>query len=100
MSEDSGSGFMWFLAGLGLGALIGVLYAPKSGQETRQMIKDGLDEGREYVNTHARQYKEHATQWMDKGKEAYRQQREQINAAIDAGKQAYRETTTAEPKKS
>jgi len=38
---DEGGGFGWFLAGLGLGALIGVLYAPKSGRETREDILRG-----------------------------------------------------------
>ena len=36
MSERDGSGFLWFLAGLGIGAAVGILYAPKSGDETRQ----------------------------------------------------------------
>jgi hypothetical protein len=35
--NDNGvSGLGWFLAGLGLGALVGVLYAPKAGKETRE----------------------------------------------------------------
>lgn len=99
MADNNGNSFMWFLAGLGVGALIGVLYAPKAGRETRQLIRENLDEGREYVANQARQYKEQAAQWVDKGKDAYRHQKEQIGAAIDAGRQAYRETT-AEPKKS
>jgi len=40
-SEGSVGGFGWFLAGLGLGALVGVLYAPKSGKETREDIVAG-----------------------------------------------------------
>ena len=38
MAENEGgtSGLGWFLAGLGVGALIGVLYAPKAGKETRE----------------------------------------------------------------
>ncbi len=100
MAENNGgNSFMWFLAGLGLGALVGVLYAPKSGRETRQMIREGFDEGREYVTTHARHYKDQAGQWVDKGKDALRHQKDQISAAIDAGRQAYREATN-EPKKS
>ena len=38
MDEDTkgqGQGLVWLLAGLGIGALLGVLYAPKSGRETR-----------------------------------------------------------------
>ena len=38
MSDRDGNNFVWFLAGLGLGALAGVLYAPRSGRETRQAI--------------------------------------------------------------
>ena len=40
--NDNGvSGFGWFLAGLGIGALVGVLYAPKSGKETRDDLVAG-----------------------------------------------------------
>ncbi len=43
--NDSGiSGFGWFLAGLGVGALVGVLYAPKAGKETREdLMASALD---------------------------------------------------------
>ena len=36
MAADRGSGFGWFLIGLGIGAAVGVLYAPKAGHETRE----------------------------------------------------------------
>ena len=35
MADQDGGGFVWFLAGLGLGGLIGVLYAPRAGSEIR-----------------------------------------------------------------
>ena len=39
MAEENKSyGVAWFLAGLGVGALVGILYAPKSGRETREDI--------------------------------------------------------------
>ncbi len=50
MAEDSKSyGLAWFLAGLGVGALVGILYAPKSGRETREDIVSGAKEGTEYL---------------------------------------------------
>jgi gas vesicle protein len=39
MSDHDGNSFVWFLAGLGLGALAGVLYAPRSGSETREALR-------------------------------------------------------------
>jgi gas vesicle protein len=38
--------FIWFLAGVGLGTLAGVLYAPQSGDETRESIREKAREGR------------------------------------------------------
>ncbi|MGA3213788.1 MAG: YtxH domain-containing protein, partial [Terriglobales bacterium] len=45
MADDSGNSFLWFLAGLGLGAVVGVLYAPKAGYETRDDILRQAEEG-------------------------------------------------------
>ena len=39
MAEDNKIHHLgWFLAGLGVGAVVGILYAPKSGRETREDI--------------------------------------------------------------
>lgn len=38
------SGVLKFLAGLGIGAGLGLLFAPKSGEETRRELKEKLDE--------------------------------------------------------
>lgn len=92
-SDNGGSSFGWFLAGLGLGALLGVLYAPKSGEETRRQIRDAAEEGRDYVNTQARRAREQASQWADKGREVLERQKQQFTSAVDAGRQAYREAT-------
>jgi gas vesicle protein len=92
--DEGGSGFAWFLAGLGVGAIIGVLYAPKSGAETRQQIVDGAEQARDYVSSRARQARDQAGQWVDRGREVFSQQRDNIAAAVQAGKQAYREATT------
>ena len=92
MSRDN-NGFGWFLAGLGLGALVGVLYAPKSGRETRQSLMDAAEEGRDFVLTKGRQVREQASEYRDRGKEMLNSQKEQFKAAYDAGVQAYREKT-------
>jgi gas vesicle protein len=93
MSDRDGNGFMWFLAGLGLGALVGVLYAPRSGRETRQAILDAADEGRDYLSTRGREMRDTADQWVTRGKDVLGKQKEQFKAAYEAGRQAYKETT-------
>jgi gas vesicle protein len=93
MSDRDGNGVLWFLAGLGLGALAGVLYAPRSGRETRQAILDAADDGREYVTARGRDAREQVNQWSARGKEALNQQKEQFKAAYEAGRQAFREST-------
>lgn len=91
--RDGGSSFVWFLAGLGLGALAGVLYAPRSGSETREVLRARAEEGREYVRNRAREAKDQASQWADRGREVVNSQKEQFRAAYEAGRQAYHEAT-------
>ena len=94
MSDRDGNSFVWFLAGLGLGALAGVLYAPRSGAETRDALRARAEEGREYVRGRAREARVQAEQWADRGREVVNQQKEQFRAAYEAGRQAYHEATT------
>lgn len=94
MADDRSNNLGWFLAGLGLGAVVGILYAPKSGRETRQALLDSAQEGREYIATRGREAREQISTYVDRGKEQINRQRDQINSAIEAGRQAYREATT------
>jgi gas vesicle protein len=91
--RESSNSFMWFLAGLGFGALVGVLYAPRSGRETRDAIRNTAQEGGEYLKNRSRDARETVSQWVDRGKDVVSQKKDQINAAIDATRQAYREAT-------
>ncbi len=92
--RDGGTSIVWFLAGLGLGALAGVLYAPRSGSETREQLRVKAEEGREYMKQRAREVKDQASQWADKSRDAVSSQKEQFRAAYEAGRQAYHEATS------
>jgi gas vesicle protein len=94
MSDRDGSGFLWFLAGLGIGAAVGILYAPKAGDEMRQQLREVAEDGRDTVKDRARQAREQAGSWADKGRDYLNQQKDQIRSAYEAGRQAYREATT------
>jgi len=83
MSDRDGNSFVWFLAGLGIGAVVGVLYAPRSGDETREVLLSKAQEGGEQVRQRARKAREQAEDWMDRGRDAVNQQKEQLRAAYD-----------------
>lgn len=100
MSDNNGSSFGWFLAGLGVGAAIGMLYAPKAGHETREDLFRRAEEGRDYVINRAKEAREQANQWVDKGKQAIDQQKDQFRSAYEAGRQAYKDATAQEAGKS
>lgn len=127
MAEESRSyGLAWFLAGLGVGALVGILYAPKSGRETREDLANGAREGTEYLRARGRQavedvgaivdkgkaqvndYMERGrevvdrgrAQWeefVERGKSLVSEQTNRVSAAVDAGRQAYQSATTNTP---
>ncbi len=89
------NGLSSFLLGLGVGVAVGMLVAPKSGEETREIIKNKTGEGTDYLKQRSSELKQSASEWVDKGKDALGRQKSNLNDAVEAGKQAYRETVNA-----
>jgi gas vesicle protein len=89
MAENAGSKVSYFLVGLGIGALIGILFAPKSGDETREYLAQKAEEGKEYAQKKARELRERAEDLVDRGKQVATRQKESFSAAVDAGRDAY-----------
>jgi|SRR5579872_2692178 len=81
-----------FFLGLGVGIGVGLLFAPKSGQETREILKGKADEGKEYLKRRSSELRDSATDIIERGKEAIGRQKDTLSDAVEAGKQAYRET--------
>src|SRR5580692_1681604 len=89
MGENTGSKVSYFLVGIGIGALIGILFAPKSGEETREYLSKKADEGKEYAQRKARELRERAEDLVERGKTVASRQKDSISAAVDAGRDAY-----------
>ena len=87
--------FSYFFLGLGIGVAVGVLFAPKSGEETRELLKEKAEEGRDYLKRRTEELRETATDALDKGRNAITRQKEQLTAAMEAGKAAYRDKVEA-----
>jgi len=104
MSENNNGTdkFLFFMAGAGIGAALALLFAPKSGRETREFIArratdsrdfltNKVNEGRQVVEDRGRRFGDDFSSFLDKSKEAVQRQKEQLTAAFEAGKAAYRD---------
>jgi len=81
----------YFFLGVGIGVAVGILFAPKSGEETRALLRSKADESGDFLRRKSDDLREQATEAVDKGKSVLQRQKEQVVAAVDAGKQAYRD---------
>ncbi len=81
----------YFLLGLGIGSLIGVLFAPKSGEETRESLMQKAKEGSEFARNKVRELKDQAEELIDRGNQVVMRKQDQIATAIDAGRAAYQQ---------
>lgn len=95
MADNVGSKVSFFLVGLGIGALVGILFAPKSGEETREYLSSKADEGREYAQRKARELRERAEDLIERSKEIMARQKDAISTAVDAGKETYKRESKA-----
>jgi gas vesicle protein len=82
MARDEGAGagsiLLAFLLGAAAGAAAALLYAPQSGEKTRELLASRAREGRQ-----------RATEFAGKAGEAITQGRDQITTAIERGREAY-----------
>lgn len=105
---DDDNKFSYFFLGLGLGVAAGLLFAPKSGPETRDLLRSKADEGKEYLKRRTNELSDQAadalekgkttvSDALDRGKTTVSRQRDNLVAAVEAGKQAYREAVSTTP---
>jgi gas vesicle protein len=86
---SSGSVLLSFLLGGVVGAGLALLFAPQSGLETRQKIKDLTDDVKDKTAEYVRQAKEKAASIVDDGKGYYDEKKSILKSAVEAGKEAY-----------
>lgn len=78
-----------FLLGGIVGAGFALLFAPKSGRETREKIKVFAEDVKDRAKDYAEDVKGKVTSTVEKGKEFYGEKKSIVTTAIEAGKEAY-----------
>ncbi len=81
-----------FVLGVGVGVVVGLLFAPKTGEETRELLKNKADEGKEYLKKRGSELRDTAGEVLERGRDVVGRQKDTLAEAVAAGKQAYRET--------
>jgi gas vesicle protein len=82
----------YFIAGIGIGAAVALLFAPQSGERTRRQIADKAQDGRDYVAARGREIRRQAEDLVDQGKDLVNKQKARLADVLESGKQAARET--------
>lgn len=87
-----------FLLGGLTGAALAILFAPRSGRETRELLserlRDGTERGRDFrdrVVSRGREIIDEASDFVHDQRDHIEKQRDRLAAAVEAGRQAYRE---------
>ncbi len=84
--------FMGFLAGVGAGIGVGLLFAPRSGDRTRAMIRKHASTGADYMRQRSGEMKDAAAEALQEGSRRLARETEAVRAAVDAGRRAYNES--------
>lgn len=87
MNSTKGS-IMPFVLGAGVGALVALLLSPKTGEDLRSDIAEGVSEGGRQIGVGGRKIKER----MEK---IAAQAQDHIQDAVEAGQNAYKEASNA-----
>ncbi len=79
-----------FLSGAMLGAMAAILYAPKSGEETRTAIRGYARRTEEEVLEKAKEIRQDIAHTVDEAKRYLKETEATIAAALAAGKEAFK----------
>ncbi len=92
MADDrDGGGLVAFLFGAVVGAGLALLLAPRTGKETRELLKEKSEEFAKRAKEGMGDSRERTEDFIQKGREFIEAQSERLVSAFEAGKEAMRE---------
>jgi gas vesicle protein len=87
-----GTKVSFFVAGVGIGAAVALLFAPQSGEETRKQIKEKAQDGSDFVVAKGKEIRKQAEGLVDQGKDIVSKQKARLADVLESGKQTVRDT--------
>jgi gas vesicle protein len=81
-----------FLVGLGAGAALGILLAPRSGEKTRALIREKANDGAAYMRQRGTEVRDAAGDVIRGSASKVIKNADALKSAVEAGKQAYSES--------
>lgn len=98
MANQNSNSILWGMAGVGIGAVAGILWAPKAGAETRSSLRsraaDGVDQLKQtarIASDKAAHMAHETAQFVERGRKAAKQQAQHIQNAVNVGREAYQD---------
>jgi gas vesicle protein len=86
--KHRGARLTYLVAGVGIGALAGLLLAPQSGEETREWFAAKYNDGIDSVNAKVKQTGQRVAELIGRGQH-------QVREAVDKGRDAFSKTKNA-----
>jgi gas vesicle protein len=80
-----------FIGGALVGAIAGLLLAPKSGQETRRAIKDYADKTEDEIIEKAKEARAALDETIERSKHYMAEKKADVEAAVKAGREAMKD---------
>ena len=91
-SGGDAAGYLgWFFLGTLIGAAATLLLTPKTGQETRELIREKGGDLTKRAQEYAKEAQLRAGDLFDKGRELFEEQSQRLRTALEAGKEAMKE---------
>src|SRR5262245_52743032 len=97
--------FLYLLAGTGIGAAFGILFAPRSGQQIRQSLSTQAHRGVDLVSEKVEQGKKFLHEksgegstirnLADRGKQAYERGKQALNESVESVRDRFNESVEA-----
>ena len=85
-SGNVGTAITFLLIGLGAGAVIGMLFAPKAGRQMRRDLRRGYENARETLDDWKENAKDFADEVMERGSDLADDLRERVTPLTKAAK--------------